>query len=72
MLDGCVEDDTILVQRPCAIDNMCHEREGYLEEFFYKYATLFTELHACLPFNRLTITILHILNVCPTQLHRYS
>lgn len=42
---------------------------GVPSRLLYMYSTLITNLHAKLPFDELTIGVLHVFNVAHTQLH---
>jgi len=59
-------------ERVSAIEYVCHDQEGALEEFFYMYMCHFSQLHIRLPFDEFTMGLLRFLNVAPTQLHPNS
>jgi len=49
-----------------------HGREEANQDFIYIYTCLFTNLHNSLSFDEITMGVLRILNVAPTQLHHNS
>ena len=69
ILDEDSPDEVVSLDRVARVDNACHGREGYSDEFFYMYVVLFTNLHVRLPFDEFTVGVLRILNVAPSQLH---
>ena len=62
-------EEIISFRRTCAIDNVCHGREGDEHEFFYFYECLFTDLHIRFPLSEFQMGVLRFLNIAPTQLH---
>ncbi|QCD82891.1 hypothetical protein DEO72_LG2g3233 [Vigna unguiculata] len=69
ILDEDSPDEAVSLDRVGRVDNACHGREGYSDEFFYMYVVLFTNLHVRLPFDEFTVGVLRILNVASSQLH---
>lgn len=62
-----VDDYTFVVCR--SNERACHGREGYPDDFFYVYITLFRDLGIRLPFSEFQMGVLRELNICPAQLH---
>lgn len=69
---GTNVEDIVTYERVNTIDNVCHDREGYPNEFFYVYMAFFIQLHVRLHFNEFTMGVQRILNLTPTQLHPNS
>jgi len=58
MLDASVEEDIILIDSVSAIDNVCHDWEGFSDEFFFMYVCLIIDIHIRFPFDELTMGVL--------------
>jgi len=69
ILDEDSPDEAVSLDRVGRVDNACHGREGYSDEFFYMYVVLLRNLHVWLPFDEFTVGVLRILNMAPSQLH---
>lgn len=62
----------VLSMKWCStIDNVCLGQEDHGSDFFM-YVCLLTNSHVRIPFDELTMGVLHTLNVTPTQLHLNS
>jgi len=59
----------VSIEKCSAIDAVCHGQERSESDFFYMYGCFFTDALVCLPFDKFTMGVLHILNIAPTQLH---
>jgi len=63
------EEGIVSMEKCSVIDCVCHGREESESDFL---GAFFTDAHVDLPFNKITMRVLHILNVAPTQLHSNS
>jgi len=66
------EEGVVTIEKCLVINNVCHSWEGHESNFFFMYGCFFTYSHVCLPFDKFTMGVLHVLNVAPTQLHPNS
>jgi len=64
-------DITFLI-RVSVLDSVVMVMRGMKKEFFYMYLAFFVQLHVWLLFEEFTMSVLHPLNVAPTQLHLNS